>query len=260
METGTESARRSGTWLLLSLLLFGTGSGEGKGALADKIVDDVETMLRGKGSIVEFEMRVHHPNWTRKMRLKLWEVVPDKALVRILAPPGDAGIGTLKLGHDLWSYNPHIDQIQKIPPSLMLDSWMGSDFTNDDIARESSIRADYTPGRLVGGSLAGRETWRLELLPRPESPVVWERIVIEVDAADHRPLRQEYYDERGRVARVMTFSDYRELPGGRRYPFRWRMENRMEKGRYTEIEVLSLEFKERLPGRLFTIRALKRGR
>ncbi len=243
---------------LVFLFLLGSTTHAAEKRLADRIVDDVENLLRGKGSVLVFEMRVRHPNWQRKMRMKLWEVVPDKALVRILAPPTDAGMATLKLGRDLWSYNPHIDQIQKIPPSLMLDSWMGSDFTNDDIARESSIRSDYTTGEVTEGHRDGVKTWRLELLPKPESPVVWEKIVLEVDQRNHRPLRQEYYDETGKVARVMTFSDYRKVGGGKVYPFHWRMENLQEPGRYTEVTVLSLEFTETLPDRLFTIRSLKR--
>jgi outer membrane lipoprotein-sorting protein len=101
----------------------------------------METRMRGKASVGEMEMYIKR--WDRTLRMKFWEVYPDKSLVRITAPAEDAGKGSLKLGKDLWSYDPNIDQIQKIPPSLMLDSWMGSDLTNDDISRSSSIKLDY---------------------------------------------------------------------------------------------------------------------
>ncbi len=226
--------------------------------MAIKIIDDMENRMRGKASVGEMEMFIKR--WDRSMTMKFWEVYPDKSLVKITAPAEDAGMGSLKLGPDLWSYNPKIDQVQKIPPSLMLDSWMGSDFTNDDVSRSSSVKLDYDVGKPTAGELEGVKTWRVPLFPKPESPVVWEKQVIEVAQDDYRPIRQEYYDEKGKLARLMLFSEYKKMDDGRLYPFLWRMDNLQEKGRYTEIRVKSMKFKDSLPKRKFSIRGLKRGR
>jgi outer membrane lipoprotein-sorting protein len=226
--------------------------------MGERIVDSMEERMRGAGSVGEMEMFIQR--WNRTMRMKFWEQYPDHSLVRITAPAEDAGVGSLKLGRDLWTYNPKIDQVQKVPPSLMLDSWMGSDFTNDDVSRASSLRHDYDPDVPEASEWDATPTWRVPLIPKPSSPVVWEKVVIEVARDDYRPLRQEYYDETGKLARYMVFSDYRKLDDGRSYPFRWRMESLQEKGRYTEIRVLSMSFKEKVPGSVFSIRALKRAR
>ena len=226
--------------------------------LATRIIDDVEARMRGKASVGEMEMYIKR--WDRSMRMKFWEVYPDKSLVRVTSPAEDAGVGSLKLGPDLWSYNPRIDQVQKIPPSLMLDAWMGSDFTNDDVSRGSSIKLDYEVGETSGGVLDGVPSWRVPLKPLPDSPVVWERVVVEVARDDLRPLRQEYYDDKGALARVMLFKDFRPMQDGRLYPHVWRMENHQEEGRYTEIRVKSMRFEDSLPKRTFSIRALKRKR
>ena len=226
--------------------------------MAIKIIDDMENRMRGKASVGEMEMYIKR--WDRRMTMKFWEVYPDKSLVKITAPAEDAGMGSLKLGPDLWSYNPKIDQVQKIPPSLMLDSWMGSDFTNDDVSRSSSIKLDYDVEVPVAGEVEGVKTWRVTLVPKPESPVVWEKQVLEVARDDYRPVRQEFYDEKGKLARLMLFSEYKKMDDGRLYPFLWRMDNLQEKGRYTEIRVKSMEFKDSLPKRKFSIRGLKRGR
>jgi outer membrane lipoprotein-sorting protein len=166
----------------------------------------------------------------------------------------------LKDGKDLWSYNPKIDQVQKIPPSLMLDSWMGSDFSNDDISRSSSIKLDYDVQDATAHETDGIKTWRVPLIPKPDSPVVWEKLIIEVAQDDFRPLRQEYYDEKGALARVMHFQDYRKMEDGRLYPFKWRMENLQEKGRHTEIRVKEMIFKDTISKKKFSIRSLKKGR
>jgi len=229
--------------------------------LADKIIDDMETRMRGKASVGEMEMYIKR--WDRTLRMKFWELYPDKSLVKITAPAEDAGKGSLKLGKDLWTYDPNIDQVQKIPPSLMLDSWMGSDFSNDDVSRSSSIKLDYDVGVPEAGKIGEVVTWRITLTPKPDSPVVWEREVVEVAQDDYRPLRQEYYDEKGRLARVMLFDDFRPLTidgEERLYPYRWRMENHQEKGRYTEMRVKEMTFKDKISKKYFSIRALKKGR
>ena len=229
--------------------------------LAEKIIDDMETRMRGKASVGEMEMYIKR--WDRTLRMKFWELYPDKSLVKIVAPAEDAGKGSLKLGKDLWSYDPNIDQVQKIPPSLMLDSWMGSDFSNDDVSRSSSVKLDYDVGVPEAGKIGEVVTWRVTLTPKPDSPVVWEKEIIEVAQDDFRPLRQEFYDEKGRLARVMVFDDFRRITidgEERLYPFVWRMDSSQEKGRYTEMRVKSMEFKDKLPKSRFSIRALKKGR
>lgn len=228
--------------------------------LASKVIFDVENLMRGVASVGEMEMKVHNPKWERTMRMKFWETVPDKMLVTVTFPAQDAGVGTLKLGDDLWSYNPHIDQVQKIPPSLMLDSWMGSDFTNDDITRDSSINDDYDVENLESGEMEGQKSWRITLRPKPGSAVVWEKVVVEASQDGHRPLRQEYYNEKDQLVRVMTLSDYRPANNGKPYPFKWRIESRLEGERYTEVTVLSMEFRDKLPDKVFSIRSLKKGR
>jgi len=229
--------------------------------LADKIIDDMEARMRGKASQGEFEMYIKR--WDRTLRMKFWELYPDKSLVKIVAPAEDAGKGSLKLGKDLWAYDPNIDQVQKIPPSLMLDSWMGSDFSNDDVSRSSSIKLDYEVGVPEAGKIGDVATWRVTLIPKPDSPVVWEKEVVEVAQDDYRPFRQEYYDEKGRLARVMVFEDFKPMTIDgveRLYPHLWRMESMQEKGRYTEMRVKAMEFKDKLPKSRFSIRALKKGR
>jgi len=226
--------------------------------LPEQLVDEMENLMRGKASVGEMEMDIKR--WDRAMSMKFWEVYPDKSLVRLTSPAEDAGMGSLKLGQDHWSYNPKVDQVQKIPPSLMLDSWMGSDFTNDDISRSSSIKLDYDIGEAVAGLIDAVKTWRITLVPKPESPVVWEKLVIEVAQDDHRPMRQEFFDEKGKMARVMVFSDFRKMSDGRNYPFLWKMDNIQEPGRHTEIRVKKMEFRDSLPDNTFTIRNLKKGR
>ncbi|MDY0062799.1 MAG: outer membrane lipoprotein-sorting protein [Myxococcota bacterium] len=226
--------------------------------LAQRIVLEQERLLRGQASIGELELFIQR--WERTLRVAFWERYPDRFLATILEPAAERGSGALKLGQDLHTYDPRIDQVQRIPTSLLLDPWMGSEFTNDDISRASSIARDYDAGPPIAGSRAGVTTWRVPLVPKPSSPVVWERLVLEVAQDDLRPLREEFYDERDELVRVLLFEDFRLLDDGRRYPFRWRMENHQVAGRYTEVRIQSIRFADSLPDDLFSLRSLKQPR
>ena len=254
-----RKGRRLAGWMLIGLLLTSlpcTAQADEELPLADKIIQDMEALLRGKASVGVMEMYI--ARYDRAMKMKFWEVFPDKSLAKIVSPAEDAGKGTLKLGEELWTYDPDTDEVQKIPASLMLDGWMGSDFTNDDISRSSSISVDYVVGTPVEAEYDGEKTYRLPVFPRPESSIVWEKLVVEVTRTDSRPLRQEYYAEGGELARTMLFLDYKPLDDGRSFPHKWRIVNHLEGDRYTEMRMLKMMFKEELSDKIFSIRALKK--
>jgi outer membrane lipoprotein-sorting protein len=195
----------------------------------------------------------------RRMRFQSWDDRGGKrSFVRVLEPPKDAGTGFLKLESNLWSYVPRVERTIRIPPSMMLQSWMGSDFTNDDLVRESSTLDDYTHAWVgVDPDLAGSRAFVIAHVPNEGAPVVWGRIVEWVDAARFVPLRQEFYDEAGEKLRVMTLGDLRDV-GGRFYPHRWAMVPLDKPGHETRIEVNEIRFGEKFSDEVFTQRNLTR--
>jgi outer membrane lipoprotein-sorting protein len=197
----------------------------GSGAIAQEpsgreIVERVENLLWSKTMQGEIEMTIKTPRWERTLGLRIWMDRPTRSFVRILSPAKEAGIGSLRIRSEMWNYLPNIERTIKIPPSMMLQPWMGSDFTNDDLVKESSVVDDYTQRVVATVTLEGRPTYQLEAIPKPEAPVVWGKIVYWVRKADFIPLKEEFYDERGELVRVMTFSDVRPI-GGRTIPTRW---------------------------------------
>ena len=154
---------------------------------------------------------------------------------------------------------PDIERTIKIPPSMMMDSWMGSDFTNDDLLHESSLSDDYTHSVLALDTVDASPAYVVELKPRPEAPVVWDRILIWVRVSDFIPLQEEYYDQRGRKIRTMYFKDIGPI-SGRTIPKRFILEPHLKKGQRTEFEILELEFNAKIPDRIFTRQHLERSR
>ena len=233
-------------------------------AVAD-IVSRAENNMRGERSYCACSMTVASPRLasSRVVVFRSWTDIPGKrSFIRIQRPLKDAGTGFLKLHPNLWMYVPRVERTIRVPPSMMLQSWMGSDFTNDDLVRESSELEDYEhvllgvdPGSDESG---GRRSFVVEYRPHEDAPVVWGRIVAWIDAEVFAPLFQEFYDEEGEKIRVLRFEDVREVDG-RHVPHRWTLTPLDKPGHETVIEVESIRYDLAIEDAVFSTRNLRRG-
>jgi len=182
---------------------------------------------------------------------------PRRSFVRIVSPVKEAGIGSLRIGAEMWNYLPNVERIIKIPPSMMLQPWMGSDFTNDDLVKESSILDDYTH-KVVGiTTVDGQEIYQVEATPKPQAAVVWGRVLYVVRKRDFMPLRQEFFSERDELVRVLTFSEVRSV-GGRTLPTRWEMRPVAKPGNVTTFVLKDAVFDRPVDEAIFTQRNLQK--
>ncbi len=235
-----------------------------EGVSGREVAARAEEALRGDTSRMEATMIVESPRLPepRRVRFRAWDDRPARrSFIRILAPPKDAGMGFLKLHPNLWNYIPRVERTVRIPPSMMLQSWMGSDFTNDDLVRDSSQLDDYEH-HLLGvdpspESPDSERAYVVEYVPHEDAPVVWGRIVAWIDVERGFPLRQDFYDEHGVPLRRMRLSDVRPVQG-RFYPHRWSMVPLDKEGHETRIEVESVHFDEAFDDGIFSQRHLTR--
>ncbi|TAK48844.1 MAG: outer membrane lipoprotein-sorting protein [Betaproteobacteria bacterium] len=222
-----------------------------------EIVERVEILLWGKTVQGEYEMSVTTPRWQRTLSLRAWMERPRRSFIRILAPAKEAGIASLRIGPEMWNYLPNVERTIKIPPSMMLQPWMGSDFTNDDLVKQSSIIDDYTHRVVREEAVAGAPAYVLELVPKPDAAVVWGKIFYWVRKNDFMPLRQEFYDERGGLVRVMAFSDVRSV-GGRIMPTKWEMRPAGKPRNVTTVTIKSAIYDRPIDPEIFTQRNLQK--
>lgn len=225
----------------------------------EAIVRKSEDLLKGTSSRGTFRMTITTPDYTRSMQMDSWWVGNEKALIVITEPRREAGNKTLKVNNELWMYLRNTETTIKIPPSMMLQSWNGSDFTNDDLVRESNLVNDYSMRILSEEPVEGEMTWKIELLPKPTAPVVWGKIIHWVRTKDYLPSRTEYFDEKGARMRTMIYSKNRRF-GGRTIPAMWTMVNDVKTGHRTEFEILAAEFDVPVSDRTFSFQELEKGR
>jgi outer membrane lipoprotein-sorting protein len=225
---------------------------------ASEIIQRSEDAIKGKTSQGTFEMTVITPSYTRTMVMDSWWVGNDKALIAIKSPKKEAGNKWLKIKNEMWSYLRNTETTIKIPPSMMMQSWNGSDFTNDDLVRESNLVKDYDQLVVGTDTVGGSRCWKIRLIPHPEVAVVWGRIDYWVRTSDDLPARQEYFDEKGRLVRTMEFSTVATM-GGRKIPSRWTMINNADPGHRTEFRILNVAFDVPISDHVFSLRELERG-
>ncbi|MCF8239922.1 MAG: outer membrane lipoprotein-sorting protein [Melioribacteraceae bacterium] len=225
---------------------------------AEEIINKAEDNLKGENAHGIIKMTVETPDYTRELKMESWWEGNEKALIVIQSPPKEAGNKTLKIGNEMWSYLKNTETTIKIPPSMMLQSWNGSDFTNDDLVRESNLTDDYTQKLLGDEKIDGELCWKIELIPEPDAPVVWGRLLYWVRKVDNLAARVDYYDEKGNLVRYMEFSGVMKMDD-RLMPTRWAMHNNIKEGNSTVIEVIKMEFDIKLNERIFSFRELERG-
>ncbi|RMH60310.1 MAG: outer membrane lipoprotein-sorting protein [Zetaproteobacteria bacterium] len=241
---------------LFALLLVCARLGQAGAATDDAraVIAQVQERLRADASWARYEMHIVTPEWQRSLRFDAWDDRKGRRfLIRMRAPRKERGVSWLKDGANLWMYLPRLERDIRIPPSMMLSSWMGSDFTNDDLVKMESLVDDYRHRILAEDG----QTITIESLPRPEAAVVWGRIV-HVVGRDGLPRQDDYYDEHGRHVRRLIFSAPAVMDG-RRIPTRWVMITDAKPGHRTELILKDVRFNPPLPDELFTRANLRRG-
>ncbi|MEM6532401.1 MAG: outer membrane lipoprotein-sorting protein [Myxococcota bacterium] len=224
----------------------------------EAIASKMDRLYRSDSSHGRMTMTIKTPNYERALEMEIWTRGLDDTLVRILSPRKEKGTSTLKKGREMWNYLPKIKKTIRVPPSMMMSGWMGSDFTNDDMVRESSWKDDYT-GRLLDTPPNGQLC--IEFRAKAEAPVAWERVITCVHASEYYPFSQEFFDEKGRKARELTFSEVRELDG-RRVPTVMTLVPLSEdkEGHRTVVVYEDMSWDVEVSDSLFSLSRLRRGR
>jgi outer membrane lipoprotein-sorting protein len=240
--------------LILTLLLTFSISAQS----ADEIINKAEKLIKGESAHGIIEMTITTPDFTRTLKMESWWVGNEKALIVTKSPKKERGNKTLKIGNEMWTYLKNTESTIKIPPSMMLQSWNGSDFTNDDLVRESNLNEDYNLELLGNDNIDGTSSWKIRLNPKPDAPVVWGKLLYWVSKKNYTPVKIEYFDEKENLMRYMSFSDLKKF-GDRILPSVWAMHNVKKEGHTTTMEIVEMEFDIKIKDRIFSFRELERG-
>ncbi len=218
----------------------------------ETLLTEMDQLYQQDSAHATLRMEIVNPDYERTLRLESWSLGLDYALVRVLEPARDRGVSTLKRENEMWNYLPRVNRTVRVPPAMMMGSWMGSDFTNDDLMRDTSWVEEYDVRMDVTD-----ETFELTLIPREQTVTVWGRMEISVDRDSRLPLSQRYFNERDELMRVMTFSDVREFDG-MRLPARMTLAPADRDDQRTTVVYEALSFDVELSESFFSLQNLRR--
>ena len=220
---------------------------------AQEIMKKVDENMRGKNVYMQMNMSITSQGHKRTMKMQTWSEGTKKSFVKTIYPPKDKGITFLSLDNQMWQYVPKIERVIKIPPSMMLQNWMGSDITNDDMVKQSSVVDDYdarileTKGDIV----------KIELIPNEDAAVVWGKIISHIDTKTYTNTKDIFYDEDGEEVRVFTYEKIKKF--GKYYtPTYWKIQPLDKKESFTEIIIEDVKYDTEISQQYFKKSALKR--
>jgi outer membrane lipoprotein-sorting protein len=223
---------------------------------ARTIVDGAINYLREETSESVAHMTIHRPDWERTMTIRAWTKGKADSIFRIESPPKDKGNGTLKKGKEMWIFNPKVNRVIKLPPSMMSQSWQGSDFSNNDLAKSDTVIDDYD--HTIAGTQIheGKTVYVIQSIPKPDAPVVWGMQKLKI-REDFIMLSQELYYEDMDLVKILTMEKI-DMIGGKLYPMQWRMAKADAEDEYTRIDYETIRFNTDLSEHMFTISNLKK--
>jgi len=240
--------------LMSSLLLSTTQLLVGQNA--SEIVRKADEMMRGeKSSYSEMTMRIVRPKWERSLSFKSWSKGTELSLVYITSPAREKGQAFLKINREMWSWNPTINRTVKLPPSMLSQGWMGSDFTNDDLLNQRSIVVDYNHAISGEEQLDGWDCWRITLTPKPDAPVVWGKMILWIIKKHYLILKSEYYDEEQLLVKTELARSIKEIDG-RTIPTVYELIPAEEPGNRTIVELNAIKFNIDINDSFFSLRNL----
>lgn len=222
---------------------------------AEKIIRDAVNYWRGASSYTEASMKIHRPDWEREMGFKGWTKGEELSLVRFTKPIKDSGSSTLVVEKEMWSYSPKISKVVKIPPSMMSQSWMGSDFSHADLSKQNDIINQYTHSIISQKDADGILVYIIESIPKESAAVVWGKEILTI-RKDLIITKREFYDQDMKLVKSLDASDIR-ASGSRKYARIARMTNAEAPNEWTEVAYDTMDFDAKIPDTLFTVSNLK---
>lgn len=242
--------------LAQAVLLFTLISISAFSQSAKEIVEKMDKKMRGETIQVEMEMEIVRPRFSRTIGIKSWAKGRDYTMILITSPVRDKGTSFLKRQKEIWNWVPTIERTIKLPPSMMSQSWMGSDFTNDDLVKESSVIDDYEHSILRTEHYEGHECYLIQMIPKPDAAVVFGKVLVWIIKESFVEIKVENYDEYGTLVSTIKASDIRKMHD-REIPTVLEMIPADKPGQKTILRYFSMLFDEPLDEDFFSVQHMK---
>lgn len=223
---------------------------------AKEIVQKADDKMRGSTSQAEIVIKTIRPSWSREMTVRTWIKGTNLAMILVQSPAKDKGIVFLKRKKEVWNWMPSLEKIIKLPPSMMSQSWMGTDFTNDDLVKESSVVNDYDHSIIGDTMIDNRNCYVIQMIPKPQAAVVWGKLIVCIDKKDFLELQTKFFDEDGSLINIMNAYAVKMMDG-RLIPTQFEMIPADKPRQKTAMTYKSIQYNKPIEDGFFTTEKMK---
>lgn len=224
---------------------------------ADDILKKSENRLKGETSYSEVTVTTIRPKYTREMAIKTWTKGKDYSVTLILSPAKDEGTVFLKRKNEIWNYIPSIDRLVKMPPSMLSQSWMGTDIKNDDLLENSSLIDDYNKKIVATETVEGLACYKIVLTPKENINSIWGQITMWISKTDYMQMKVKYYDEDNELINTFYGKSIKVF-GGLKMPSENSIIPANKKGHKTKIITTKRLLNIEVNDNIFTTQYMKR--
>ncbi|MFH1000912.1 MAG: outer membrane lipoprotein-sorting protein [Bacteroidota bacterium] len=229
--------------IIVFFLIIQIGSQAQTSDQAKELVRKAQNITLGTNSSSTMTMQIIRPEWTRSVSMESWSIGTDYYLIYITAPARDKGQVFLKREKNMWNWMPGIGRMIKIPPSMMMSSWMGSDFNNDELMKESSLIVDYTHKVVGEESIDGYECYKIELVPLPNAAVVWSKVFLWISKKYDFGIKSEFFGKNDELVNLQYSSEMKTMDG-RFLPTKMVIEPVQKPGHQTVLIIEKIKFND----------------
>ena len=245
------------TILGIALILLISIAGFSQELTGKQVIEKADALQRGETNEGEMSMTIIRPKWERKITMKSWSKGTDYSMTYITSPVKDKGQVFLKRKSEMWNWVPTINRMIKLPPSMMSQGWMGSDYSNDDILKESSIVVDYNHKIIGNDIIEGLDCFKIELIPKEDAAVVWGKVYKWISKNEFWQLKTEYYDEDDELIRTEIASEIKQF-SDRKLPSKLEIIPADKPNQRTVVNIISSKFNVKLDDGFFSQQNMKR--
>ncbi|MEK6793230.1 MAG: outer membrane lipoprotein-sorting protein [Spirochaetota bacterium] len=200
-------------------------------------------------------MRITQGKEVRTKKMFMKGIGETKAIVKFTNPE-DEGTKYLKLNKDMWIYFPEDQETVKISGHMLKEGMMGSDISYEDALESDTLTTKYAIS-ISGEENAGGRACYVLTLDAKVKDVPYEKRKMWVDKETFVGWKQEMYAKSGKLLKESRTLKV-ETIGGRIYPVKVEMVNKLRKDTKTEFEQTDLVFDTPMNESEFTVRYLQR--
>jgi outer membrane lipoprotein-sorting protein len=245
------------TILSIVVILFISFSGSSQDLTGKQVIEKADALQRGETNEGTMSMTIIRPKWERTITMKSWSAGTDYSMTYITSPAKDKGQVFLKRKSEMWNWVPSINRMIKLPPSMMSQGWMGSDYSNDDILKESSIVVDYTHKIIGNDIIEGLDCYKIELIPKEDAAVVWGKVYKWISKNEFWQIKTEYYDEDNELIRTEIASEIKQF-SDRKLPSKLEIIPADKPNQRTVVNIISSKFNVKIDESFFSQQNMKR--